>query len=124
MVERDLFQPSTADIRLSDVLAAFADPVRLEVVRLIDGLGAGEDGDGTPCSQYGDMLGIHKSTVSHHLKVLREAGVTRTRVQGRNRLVQLRRADLDVRFPGLVDVVLNAAAEADAKAGAEAAAAS
>lgn len=41
--------------------------------------------------------------------MLREAGVTWTTVQGRTRLVRLRRDDLDERFPGLLDSVLNGA---------------
>ncbi|MBN6052906.1 hypothetical protein JYK22_13290, partial [Nonomuraea sp. RK-328] len=41
-------------------------------------------------------------------RVLREAGVTWTKVQGRSRLVRLRREDLDTLFPGLLDSVLSA----------------
>ncbi|MHB8620628.1 MAG: hypothetical protein ACYDAG_13825 [Chloroflexota bacterium] len=44
--------------------------------------------------------------MSHHFRVLREAGVTRTRVEGAHRYVTLGRADLDARFPGLLDAVL------------------
>lgn len=52
---------------------------------------------------------LSKSTLSHHLKVLREAGVTTTRVEGTRRLMSLRRDDLELRFPGLLDAVLSAA---------------
>jgi DNA-binding transcriptional ArsR family regulator len=44
--------------------------------------------------------------MSHHYRVLREAGVTWTEVEGRTRYVSLRRGDLDARFPGLLDAVL------------------
>ena len=47
------------------------------------------------------------STGSYHLRLLREAGVTRTRAEGTQRLISLRRDDLDGRFPGLVDVLIN-----------------
>jgi DNA-binding transcriptional ArsR family regulator len=50
-----------------------------------------------------------KSSVSYHFKVLREAGVTRTRVEGTQRFISLRRDDLEMRFPGLLDAVLRAA---------------
>ena len=38
-------------------------------------------------------------------KRLREAGITRTQAKGTERLITLRRDDLDERFPGLVDVL-------------------
>jgi DNA-binding transcriptional ArsR family regulator len=44
--------------------------------------------------------------MSHHLRVLREAGLTRTRVEGAKRYVSLRREDLQARFPGLLEAVL------------------
>ncbi len=39
---------------------------------------------------------------------LREAGVTRTRVDGTQRYIALRRDDLEARFPGLLDSILAA----------------
>ena len=42
------------------------------------------------------------------LKVLREAGVIEGRVEGTRRYYTIRRADLDARFPGLLDTVLRA----------------
>jgi DNA-binding transcriptional ArsR family regulator len=53
-------------------------------------------------------LPVSDSTRSHHLRVLRDAGVTATRVVGTRRLVSLRREDVDARFPGLLDSVLAA----------------
>ncbi len=41
--------------------------------------------------------------------MLREAGVIRQYRDGTSRLSTLRRDDLDVRFPGLLDAVLQAA---------------
>jgi DNA-binding transcriptional ArsR family regulator len=49
---------------------------------------------------------VPKSTFSHHLKTLREAGLIRNEPSGRRRTVTLRRDELDERFPGLVDAVL------------------
>jgi hypothetical protein len=40
--------------------------------------------------------------------VLREAGVTLTTIEGRSRVVRLRRDDLETRFPGLLPSVLAA----------------
>jgi DNA-binding transcriptional ArsR family regulator len=53
-------------------------------------------------------VAVAKSTLSQHLRVLREAGVTRTRPEGTQRWLSVRRDDLDAKFPGLLDVVLAA----------------
>ena len=53
-------------------------------------------------------VGVAKSTLSQHLRVLREAGVTRTRPDGNLRYLSVRRAELDQRFPGLLSAVLAA----------------
>ncbi|MBB4891897.1 DNA-binding transcriptional ArsR family regulator [Streptomyces olivoverticillatus] len=96
-------QPAAAEIELVKVLHALGDPVRLQLFQVY---AAGGEYD---CSS--ERLGVmhlHKSTVSHHMKVMREAGITSTRAAGRVRYVQLRRADLDARFPGLVAALLAA----------------
>ncbi|MFI9721374.1 ArsR/SmtB family transcription factor [Streptomyces sp. NPDC052396] len=103
MDEERLPQPDAADIELAKVLQALGDPVRLHLFRVYAA------GGEYHCSAEG--LGVdhlHKSTVSHHMRVMREAGLTSTRVAGRNRYVSLRRAELDVRFPGLVAALLAA----------------
>ena len=94
----DLFEPSTDDLDLTMVLQALGDPVRLRILRAL--ATDGEQACGTV------ELGVSKATRSHHFKVLREAGVTHTRVQGTRRHVSLRRDDLEDRFPGLLDAVL------------------
>ncbi|MEU7005427.1 helix-turn-helix domain-containing protein [Streptomyces sp. NPDC046332] len=54
----------------------------------------------------GESIDVHRTTMSHHYRVLRESGVTWTEIEGRTRYVSLRRKDLDARFPGLLDAVL------------------
>jgi DNA-binding transcriptional ArsR family regulator len=49
---------------------------------------------------------VTKSTLTHHFRVLREAGVIEQREEGTARLNSLRRDDLDRRFPGLLDAIL------------------
>ena len=100
MTETVLEMPARDEIELVEVLEAVADPVRLEI------LGAIADEE-RACGSF--PLSVNDSTRSHHLKVLREAGITKTRVVGTQRLVSLRRDDLDARFPGLLDAVLAAA---------------
>ncbi|MER0447342.1 ArsR family transcriptional regulator [Streptomyces sp. Edi4] len=101
--EHWLAQPDVDDIELVKVLHALGDPVRLRLLKVY------ADGEQYSCAP--DVLGLahlHKSTVSHHMRIMREAGVTATRVVGRGRYVQLRRADLDARFPGLLDALIKA----------------
>ena len=97
---RSAHHVATDDMRLPNVLHALSDPVRLEIVRLLAAV------DEQPCK--GLEVSVAKSTLSHHLKVLREAGLTRTRVEGARRLVSLRAAEVDKRFPGLLESVLRA----------------
>lgn len=97
----ELEQPDREDLDLPAILAALADPYRLECVRSL-----AQHGE-TSCRVLFDRTGIEsKSTGSHHLRVLREAGVISTRVSGVHRYSRLRRADLDARFPGLLDAVV------------------
>jgi DNA-binding transcriptional ArsR family regulator len=96
--------PGTEEVELAQVLHALSDPVRLKIV---SHLGHCEE---CACGQL--EVTVSKSTLTHHLKVLRDAGLTHTRSEGVQRLVSLRREDLDKRFPGLLDLVFAHAAAA------------
>jgi len=91
--------PATESLDLATIMRTLGDPVRLEIVRLL------ADDRPRVCGELSTALDIPASTGSYHLKLLREAGVTRTRAQGTLRLISLRRDDLEARFPGLVDVL-------------------
>jgi DNA-binding transcriptional ArsR family regulator len=91
------------EVDVLSVLQALSDPVRLEIVRQ---LAAAEDGKGLMCNQL--QLPVAKSTGSHHLKTLLNAGITAEQEEGTCKYVRLRRADLEQRFPGLLDSVLQA----------------
>jgi DNA-binding transcriptional ArsR family regulator len=97
---RTLHHPRLEEVDLTDVLHALSDPVRLEIVRTLSDL------QERPCSAV--EAKVAKSTLSHHFKVLREAGITYTRANGTHRLMSLRKDDLEARFPGLLTSVLNA----------------
>ena len=105
-MNEELHHPSADEIELATVLAALADPARLALLRGLNEVG--EAACGSLTTQCG--LDLSKSTVSHHMKVLRESGVTHTRAQGTHRYVSLRRSELDSAFPQLLDAVLGAAA--------------
>jgi DNA-binding transcriptional ArsR family regulator len=93
--------PAVQEIELASVLHALRDPMRLKIIHV---LAAG--GEHT-CKSID--LPVTKSTCTHHFRVLREAGVMSQRLEGTTRLNALRRADLEARFPGLLDSVLRAA---------------
>ena len=95
----DAKSPDREQLELAEVLHALADPVRLQIVRILD-----EAHDEVACGELG--LPLSKSTVSHHFKVLREAGVTHTRANGTKRMISLRQEELEGRFPGLLHAIL------------------
>lgn len=97
---RKLHHPTKKDITLTGVLYALSDPTRLTLVRSI--AANGEQACGT------FNVSVAKSTLSHHFKVLRESGVIEMRQEGVAIMNSLRKKDLDSRFPGLLDSVLNA----------------
>ena len=104
MNDHYLEMPERDAIDLSAVLQALSDPIRLEIVAAL--AAAGE----VACGVI--PLPVSDSTRSHHFKILRQAGITKTRTSGTQRLVSLRREDLEARFPGLLDSVLASAAAA------------
>jgi DNA-binding transcriptional ArsR family regulator len=98
----DLDGPAREEIDLAAVLHALSDPVRLGIVAAMR-----ESGEERRCGSFGAP--VTKSTLTHHFRVLREAGVIAQRHEGTARLTSLRHEDLDERFPGLLDAVVGAA---------------
>jgi DNA-binding transcriptional ArsR family regulator len=103
----DGIEPAAEDIQLLRVLAALADPHRLAAVRFVASHGE------SWCAQVIEQAGLPmtKPTFSHHLRILREAGIITKRIQGAKGYMSLRKADLDRRFPGLIGSVLSADTE-------------
>jgi DNA-binding transcriptional ArsR family regulator len=93
-------EPAVDEIQLERVFAALSDPLRLEIARRL--LLESEAFDHS-CGWFG--FDRPKSTLTHHFKVLREAGVTRQRQYGLERRSHVRVDDLNARFPGLLDLV-------------------
>ncbi|MFF7341959.1 ArsR/SmtB family transcription factor [Streptomyces sp. NPDC008163] len=95
-----LTHPLPSEIDLLDVLHALADPTRMTIVRTL--YAAPERACGT------FPVEVAPSTLSHHFKVLREAGIIHQREEGNRKLTKLRTAELQVRFPDLLDTILRA----------------
>jgi DNA-binding transcriptional ArsR family regulator len=100
-----LAAPDLTTIDGMTVLQALSDPVRLEIVRQLAGCSGSSE---LKCGQI--ELPVTKSTASHHFKTLFAAGIVAEREQGTSKFMRLRRAELDQRFPGLLDSVLRASA--------------
>ncbi|MEW2413582.1 helix-turn-helix domain-containing protein [Streptomyces sp. NPDC046866] len=94
----ELTHPDADRLDLAEVLAALGHPVRLEIVRRLASGAAAYCGEVVP--------DLPRSSVTHHLKTLRESGVICQRPQGRKLYLTLRREDLQRRFPGLLELVL------------------
>jgi DNA-binding transcriptional ArsR family regulator len=99
----DVVEPTTAEMSMPAVLAALADPNRLALVRTIAVHGHGG------CTKTAALAGLtlSKSTLSHHFRTLREAGVLHAWYVGATKFVTLRSDDLESRFPGLLTAVVN-----------------
>jgi DNA-binding transcriptional ArsR family regulator len=100
-------EPTREQLRLSAVLEALANPLRLQVVVRLT-----QEPAVSGCGEL--MPDVSKSTASHHLRMLRDSGVMRFIRDGRYRRPVLRRDDLDARFPGLLDAILANADEPQA----------
>ncbi|MGK5550752.1 ArsR/SmtB family transcription factor [Actinomadura kijaniata] len=93
-------EPAAEDLRLEKVLGALSDPLRLRIVRTL--LLEREEFD-HPCGWFG--LDRPKSSLTHHFRALREAGIIRQRQYGLERRSHVRTEDLESRFPGLLNLV-------------------
>jgi DNA-binding transcriptional ArsR family regulator len=102
-VSERAYHPALADVALTRILAALADPGRLRAVRTL------ACSEGSACTELQTEAGLKvtKSTMSHHLRIMREAGLVHVSIQGSRRVITLRRVELDAQFPGLLDAVLD-----------------
>jgi len=98
---RNFNHPQPNNLELPQVLYALGDPTRLAIVRKLAENGSLSCGD--VCEQ------TPRSTLTHHLRILREAGVVHTTKQGQTHHNTLRMDDLNTRFPGLLKTILTSA---------------
>ncbi len=98
---RAITHPDISQITLAEVLYALGDPVRLKIVKTIAAKGE------QACRSCGGD-DIAKSTLSHHFKILREAGIIYTQKAGTQHLNSLRTEELEAKFPGVLTSVLSA----------------
>jgi DNA-binding transcriptional ArsR family regulator len=66
------------DQLLADQFRALAHPARLEILRVLANRGR------CVCGEVVEVMPLAQATVSQHLKILKEAGLVRGRIDGRN----------------------------------------
>lgn len=90
--------PSLKEVPLSAIFYALSDPARLNIVRDL------MEKEEVACGEF--ECSVSKSTMSHHFKVLREAGLIQKREDGARQLNSLRRKEIEERCPGLLNALL------------------
>jgi DNA-binding transcriptional ArsR family regulator len=102
---RPLIHPAVEDVTVENILHALSDSARVAIFAEIVGSACPQN-----CSEFltvGEKE-IPKSTLSQHFKVLREAGLIRSERHGTEMHNTSRCEEIDSRFPGLIQSVVNA----------------
>jgi DNA-binding transcriptional ArsR family regulator len=93
-------QPNLNEIQIGTVFSVLANPWRRHIVeQLLTRY------NGTADTYISLKLGLSKSTLTHHMRVMSQAGLITQVDYGNHCAVTLRRAELDARFPGLLDLL-------------------
>lgn len=95
---RAFTHPATEEITLDGLLYALSDPIRRDIVRKLISC------DKLSCAGACDNLA--PSTISFHHKILRESGLIRSEKVGVSVINTLRQEDIESRFPGLLQTIL------------------
>jgi DNA-binding transcriptional ArsR family regulator len=89
--------PNLKKMPLSVLFYALSDPVRIEIIQIL------LEQDEISCGKCKSSLS--KSTMSHHFKVLREAGLIQRREEGKVHFISLRKEEIEARLPGFLDLL-------------------
>jgi DNA-binding transcriptional ArsR family regulator len=102
---RPLFHPPIEDVTVEGILHALSDPVRVAIFTDLATSTCTYN-----CSNFLNVTEkrIPKSTLSHHFKALREAGLIRAERRGVEMHNTSRCSEIESRFPGLLAAIVNA----------------
>lgn len=92
-----LTHPPREFMNLPQIFQALSDPIRLAIVQRL------ASAERLTCGQLNDNR--PKSSMSHHYKILRDAGLLRTEVAGKEHYNSLRADDLEAVCPGLLAII-------------------
>ena len=84
------------DRAYTDAFRALSDPTRLDMFRQIASV------DEMPCTVLQGNIGLAKSTISYHIKILFDANLISVRKQGRNFFYTARRDTAQDLLPGFM----------------------
>lgn len=91
--------PPIEQVDLIDIMYALSDPTRLEIIRCL----ASKSGPMT-CGEL--VLNRPKSSMSHHFKILRGAGLVKTVIEGTEHMNSLRLVEIEKKFPNVLSSIL------------------
>jgi DNA-binding transcriptional ArsR family regulator len=100
-----LFHPPIEAVTVEAILHALSDPVR---VAIFTDLATSDCAYNCSTFLNATEKKIPKSTLSHHFKALREAGLIRAERRGVEMHNTSRCSEIDSRFPGLLAAIINA----------------
>ena len=103
---RPLYHPSLNEITVQGILYALSDPIRVRIMAELADAECAQN-----CSTFLKIAGgkpLPKSTLSQHMKVLREAGLIRSQRQGVELKNFTRCAELAPRFGKMLTAILDA----------------
>lgn len=89
--------PNIEDLSLVKVMQALSDPCRISIMQAL------QASHELACNEL--PVEVAKATLSHHVSVLREAGLITTRVEGTKCLNSIREDTFTRQFPGLLDLL-------------------
>ena len=98
--------PDLSGIGIETVFSALANPARAHIV---ESLLTRERWTAESCTSFN--LSLSRSSLTHHIRVMCDAGLVIEYDHGNRCEVTLRKEELDVRFPGLLDLVRQGARE-------------
>ncbi len=84
----------------SKIFKALSDPLRLEILRFLK-----HKGTEVTCGEIGDNVNLTKSAASYHFKNLREAGLTFTRKESREKYVSINYEMFEQYLPKFLDTI-------------------
>jgi len=99
---RQIKHPTIEQVELTDIMYALADPTRLEIVVML-----AQAGKKLTCGEIN--LNRPKSSMSHHFKILRSAGLVETLIEGTEHMNSLRLEEVESKYPGVLSAVLKSA---------------